>query len=47
MSDEAEEKIQDVVNLCAVGQVEIDDAERMFEGAIEKLDHLREVQGDL
>jgi hypothetical protein len=47
MSDEAEEKVQDVVNLAAVGEVSIDEAESLFEGALEKLEHLRKVQEEL
>jgi hypothetical protein len=46
MSDEVEEKIQDVVNLAAVGEVAIDEAERMLEEAQEKLDHLRTMRGE-
>lgn len=46
MSETAEEKVQDVVNLVAVGEVNIDDAEEIFENAQEKLDTLRDIRGE-
>lgn len=45
MSEKVSENVQEVVNLAAVGDVEIDTAEAALEDGLEKLEMLRTVQG--
>ena len=47
MTEAAQERVQEVVNLAAVGDVEIGDAEAAFESGLEKLSYLREVRGEV
>jgi len=46
MSEEAAEKIQDALNLAAVGEADIETLKTEFEKGLEKLEYLEEMRGE-
>jgi hypothetical protein len=46
MSEEAVQKIQDALNLAAVGEADIETLRAAFEDGLEKLEYLEEVRGE-
>ena len=46
MSEEAVQKIQDALNLAAVGEADIEVLRTEFEKGLEKLEYLEEMRGE-